>query len=670
MAEKGTFYNFVTGMVDGLLQISVYRKNNLDYDFFIDVENEDWIEKVYEDDTFTISNAMIEYHISLWYERDCAFSNQKLLKTLFNSKSTGIDLIYDIEHWQKAIKTKKNDARLNKIFSRWDDELALFPEQILPAFEKMMAKEGSGKYFMFFENKESKTGYCSHCRKDVPLMKAPKQNATWKCPCCRKKVVFKRQNQIQTLETNSYDGAYAQKVGDSILIRKFWGTQSYRGRDFKNPYVRLEESVRYILYPDATVSRFWFGMYNPRFCRWNKNTNKEESWARVYSHYDYSTVRNIYKGNLSTFHTSYNLWKKKPCDMMRYMIIEHQTHGIVEKLVKVGLYKIAFDFMTKNHSGFFNSVNLEGKDFGQVLKLDKAKLKRLEQFDDTNYYKWLLEEKIKNTVYDDSLIKAFIQMDLTPHCYNLSSMPPQLSYSQIYNYVKKQSEICFEDFKQTLTTWRDYLAIAQKNKWDMDSSMIYKPTNLKEMHAKALLFRDGSQIEKETAEIEQKWPKVNANLKKMKRFTYGNDKFTIVVPDCVKDIVKEGHCLQHCIHDVPFYFDRITSRETYIFFLRKTKDLETAWYTIEVEQNGNILQKRTTGDNQNKDLDIAIPFLKEFQKFFINQMTEEDKKLGIVAENNRKQRYKDLREQNAKIWHGKLAGQLLADVLENDLIFA
>lgn len=348
--------------------------------------------------------------------------------------------------------------------------------------------------------------------------------------------------------------------------------------------------------------------------------------------------------------------------------MENQSGGVIEKLSKVGLFSIAKELMYNDFSYFSSFINKNGKDLGQIIKLDNARLKRLCKFDNINYYKWLKEEKEQNTLYDDEMLKNFVNMDLST--YSFTSLPVQMNYTQINNYIVKQSALSSEDYKQVVSTWRDYLSIAKKNGWDVDNSIIYRPKDLKEKHTEALLFRDGSSMEKETKEIEEQWPDVNKNLAVMKPFEYENEEYCIVVPNNVADIVREGHSLQHCIHEVPFYFDRIEKRESYIFFLRRKSKPELSWYTLEVEQSGNILQKRTTGDNQNKDLDEAIPFLKEFQKHFINKMSEDDKLLAAKAVKNRKKRYKELRDNNSKIWHGKLAGKLLADVLEQDLMIA
>lgn len=130
----------------------------------------------------------------------------------------------------------------------------------------------------------------------------------------------------------------------------------------------------------------------------------------------------------------------------------------------------------------------------------------------------------------------------------------------------------------------------------------------------------------------------------------------------------EGRILKHCVHTCDYYFSRIQTDESYLFFLRKSDAPDMPWYTLEVEPSGNIRQKRTTGDNQNKDFDDALPFLKEWQQYFVKQLTKKEKALGKKADALRKENYKNLRKNQNRIWHGKLAGQLLADVLEADFM--
>ena len=62
--------------------------------------------------------------------------------------------------------------------------------------------------------------------------------------------------------------------------------------------------------------------------------------------------------------------------------------------------------------------------------------------------------------------------------------------------------------------------------------------------------------------------------------------------------------------------------------------------------------------------------MKKWQQYFRKQQTEEEKQLGEKANQLRIENYANLREKGNRIWHGKLAGQLLADVLEQDFMEA
>ena len=105
-------------------------------------------------------------------------------------------------------------------------------------------------------------------------------------------------------------------------------------------------------------------------------------------------------------------------------------------------------------------------------------------------------------------------------------------------------------------------------------------------------------------------------------------------------------------------------------FLRKTSSIDSPWYTLEVEPSGNIRQKRTTGDNQNKDLEVAMKFLKKWQKEFQKRMNEEDKAAGEVSNTMRLEEIANLKREKKLVWHGVLQGKLLGEVLENDFMAA
>lgn len=196
------------------------------------------------------------------------------------------------------------------------------------------------------------------------------------------------------------------------------------------------------------------------------------------------------------------------------------------------------------------------------------------------------------------------------------------------------------------------------------------PKDLGRAHDECILMLESKNAETEANAIAKKFPKVEKILPKIQKFEYKGEQYSIIAPKDIKDIVMEGHVLRHCVHTCDYYFARIQTNESYLFFLRKNESPDMPWYTLEVESSGNIRQKRTTGDNQNEDLKDALPFLREWQAYFKKKMTAQEKKNGRRADALRKKNYEELRKNQNTIWHGKLAGQLLADVLEMDLMEA
>ena len=67
---------------------------------------------------------------------------------------------------------------------------------------------------------------------------------------------------------------------------------------------------------------------------------------------------------------------------------------------------------------------------------------------------------------------------------------------------------------------------------------------------------------------------------------------------------------------------------------------------------------------------VKIAVMYCHKQYFRKQLTEEEKQLGEKANQLRIENYANLREKGNRIWHGKLAGQLLADVLEQDFMEA
>ena len=107
-------------------------------------------------------------------------------------------------------------------------------------------------------------------------------------------------------------------------------------------------------------------------------------------------------------------------------------------------------------------------------------------------------------------------------------------------------------------------------------------------------------------------------------------------------------------------------QESFIMFLRRTEEPNDPYYTLEIEPDGTVRQKRTLFDRQYEDIEQATEFLIKWQKVIAARLTGRDLKL---AERSRELRKKLSDAKRPCDYHtGHLAGHLLADVLLADLM--
>lgn len=577
-------------------------------------------------------------------------------------KSIGLDRLDDWQQEQRDNAIKRREAKEQK---PWDADMKLVPK-ITPGFAEWMRKEAAPEYYLIYEYdpKGQSIGYCSRCKTKVPIQE-PKHNKKSVCFHCGAKVKMKAHTRLQTLSTGSYNGQIIQKFNGGIVIRTFWQRQWYRDSPYTDPNICTGEEERIMVFDNGKVKRYYWGSYKNKFMRWIE----EKGWSPAAS-YGYGGIK-LYKKNLASVkkhsmlrQSALDLWPKLPLPVSRYIAVEKGCPA-VEMLARMGMFKLAEELIHARYDK--DLLQEDATEIAKMLKIDKQRLKRLKEMDgNLNALRWLQYEKQADTIWPDEMIRDFGKANLRTSAFNFLKSP--IGFVKCYNYLKKQSAISGETLYQTWSTWRDYINMADQLKMNTALEQIARPKDVKLAHDECVAIKRSKGLEKQAKEIEKKWPKVNGQLPKLEKYEFTAGDYCIVAPKKVFDIVREGVILSHCVHTCDYYFSRIQTDESYLFFLRKSAAPDVPWYTLEVEPSGNIRQKRTTGDNQNPDFQKAVPFLKKWQKHFAKQLTEEEKELGRKANELREDNYKNLRENGKRVWHGKLAGQLLADVLEADFM--
>ena len=132
-------------------------------------------------------------------------------------------------------------------------------------------------------------------------------------------------------------------------------------------------------------------------------------------------------------------------------------------------------------------------------------------------------------------------------------------------------------------------------------------------------------------------------------------------PNASIQIFKKGEVIS-------FDLDRIQTNESYILFLRRVSAPDTPYYTLEVEPDGTVRQKRTKFDRQEPDIEDAKKFLAEWQRTIARRLTENDREKAAASRVLREREFDQMRRDNVIIYTGDLAGRRLVDVLTADLM--
>jgi stalled ribosome alternative rescue factor ArfA len=90
------------------------------------------------------------------------------------------------------------------------------------------------------------------------------------------------------------------------------------------------------------------------------------------------------------------------------------------------------------------------------------------------------------------------------------------------------------------------------------------------------------------------------------KLEYKKKPFAIVIPSGVKDIIREGESLSHCVAS---YVDDVIDEKCQIAFLRHAEEFDKPLITIEIRNN---VLKQARGKSQKLPNEIESAFLKEW----------------------------------------------------------
>lgn len=616
--------------------------------------------------TATLNRLSLPYAANL-SETYCDEASTRCIQEYLKTDCEAFDALLT---FQLDLRRQELLRRHKAITDQWDRVMRDVP-RLPKGWERWIKKTGLTQNFIFYEyNRKGITqGYCTWCEKDVPV-KNPKHNQEGVCSCCNHKIQYKSVKKLKGIVTREDTAYLVQRCGDGFVVREFMVGLMAKMSCYKNPMIQWRERRRFI-YNDGSFyeSEYYYGRDRTTGAwRWIKG-ELTTIWGGGWLVYVESVRGQVYQRNLSWLNrtslgkTGFLEYVKKiscanPCEYISCL----RRQPILEKISKAGLPQLARDTMSGNERLDCKPA----KDLGKMLSIDQFRLKRLrENNGGINYLKWLQYEKEQDTVIADEVIGWMDEQMVLPEA--LTFIRDYMSARQIKNYLERQSEESGEKIKDLITIWEDYLIMAKRMEMDISDPIVYRTKYLVKRHNELAQSVGSKSIVQEAERIERKYPTLPRIYEGLKKYEYSDAKYRIIAPQKTENILIEGERLRHCIHSNERYFERMKEKETYILFLRKTANDSEPYYTLEVEPDGTVRQKRTLYNRQNADIDEASKFLKKWQIQLQKKLRREDYELAKRSKERRMREMEELRRNQVRI-HGNFNGRLLADVLAEDLM--
>ncbi len=488
---------------------------------------------------------------------------------------------------------------------QWADEV-VFPGNIL-----------------FFRVGEKRTAYsCTACGGRGKRKKPWKHGEKTACPKCGVEVTanrtrMRRERKEKVILLQKYSKKVTKKIGKVELIveklmwteRQFTATCIWEQGEKKS--IRFCEDLRAVIPEGETWGKVYYNIGSedePEF--WDRKGSSGKCFRKAF----------LYPDNLAEVLSCGGL-ERSGLDILARagrktyvndFIVTFQRCPHREYLIKAGLWKLTDELLKIEPWGIeSNAINENGRSLRDALQLDGNRVNRMKQLDGgLNTLYWLQYEKEMEDagrpmrITQESL-EYLDQKDIT-----MSSCETILrelgSVNRMVNYMRRQKV----KPDRLVAEWSDYLRMAEAVGMDTSDDIVRFPKDLKLRHDQLV---EQINTRKEEVWFEKYDQRIRNRLPDAARYYWQNDRYIIIPAGKCKELVQEGRALHHCVGASDQYMRKMAEGKSWILFLRKKEDMETPWYTIEIDmKDDRILQYYSAFDRQ-PDRETVKEILERFR---------------------------------------------------------
>lgn len=546
-------------------------------------------------------------------------------------------------------------------FSNWVFDTAM-------SFSRYLVYSGSSA------GKDKALVKCTHCQ-GISVVDRTKirlrNNEKGICPMCGSAVTYKAKGKMPARIEDSRYVSYIEPREEGFLWRYFRAWRAIEACNMKEDD-GLYEVVR-TFYKFDSGGKECTDSYEYREYKQSGHTRWCPNEGYIYAR---SCI--LYPGNLP------EAWKDTPMKYSALEILSTNNPSVqvdypdavrrfrefphLEWFIKMGLYKIAMHLINScgedgYHRGGYRALNKHGETVFEILGLTKENTRTLQSMDgDIDALRLLQEAQASgyNLKADDlerffrifgcnttlirkenrnaTIHKICRYIERESENYPIGERGGCWKYS--YMRHKERPDVREERLQNCGKDWLDYIGWCKELKYDLTNMFFYLPKNFKKVHDRVQKeyedHKDKIAAEKKRIEEEKARKQLEITQKAIAEIFKKNgdveDAFQIkgkglilVVPKNAQEIKAEGAALHHCVGT---YVDRVAKGLTSIFFVRKEKEPDVPYFTMEYN-HGKVIQCRGSHN-------CGMPSnVKAFVNVFEQKMKEQESKLKGSVDNGK-----------------------------------
>lgn len=460
--------------------------------------------------------------------------------------------------------------------------------------------------------KGSRKGFCGYCRRYFDAPKEMKAKSFGSCPYCTNKGNSVFSINKKKIGTQIYQTVWlGQKVKDEIFVLRAFRVKMiqwspvFRSGEDPTDEIELMETRRLYISKDGLFKEYKGWHYDTKkkdwFLTWGttggENTNNSgpvypetyqnsKGTAAEYSCLALAEEEGMFATYPNVNNNFHPYAYTKDFSIWDYLLLYAKDRK-VEMLLKLGMGRLIQNRM----QGLSINYNWRAKNPWDYLRIYKSRIPVIQDANDSMhaYLALCQEERKKNEHWSEDELHILAIVGVRNKAFN-DIAAKFMTTRQFANRVMAYMDRHEMTMRKVVIEYLDYLKIKADLGFDMKNTVYQFPRDLLDAHQKAVDEQNSKEDEIKVKTAERKYQNIRKRFEKANKiYTWENKSRMIRPAMSAEEIIREGRILHHCVGG-DNYLKAHNEGRNIILFLRKKKEADVPYITVELTPTGEIRQ--------------------------------------------------------------------------------